>query len=216
MMQVATAYERLKQMVLAGALAPGEALVERTLAERLRVSRTPVRAALARLEKEGLVRMVGGKGAFVAGYSVQDMIEIYQIREGLEPMAARLACAHIDTKELESFESALRRYRAKPAELEDDPETWRALGRDFHDLFIQASKNQRLIAALDSLHDQIELFRGLGRSLNAPRLTVSAVDEHLRILDALKKRDASRAEKAVRVHVQNGLKARLRLFHVPA
>jgi DNA-binding GntR family transcriptional regulator len=215
-MHVATAYERLKQMIVAGAIAPGEALVERTLATRLRVSRTPVRAALVRLEKEGLVRVVGGKGAFVAGFSVQDMIEIYQIREGLEPIAARLACAHMEPKELKFFEDALKRCRAKPSTLEDDQDAWRALGRDFHNLFIRASNNQRLITALDALHDQIELFRGLGRSLNAPRLTVDAVDEHLNILDALKARDAARAEKAVRLHVQNGLKARLRLFHVPA
>lgn len=215
-MQVATAYERLKQMIVAGAFAPGEPLIERTLSARLHVSRTPVRAALVRLEKEGLVRVVEGKGAFVAGCSVQDMIEIYQIREGLEPIAARLACAHLDVKELRFFEDALKRCRAKPAALDDDPDAWRALGRDFHNLFIRASKNQRLITALDALHDQIELFRGLGRSLNAPRLTVDAVEEHLSILDALKARDAARAERAVRTHIQNGLKARLKLFHVPA
>lgn len=214
--QDTNAYQRLKQMILAGGLGPGEALVERMLATRLLVSRTPVRAAIMRLEKEGLVRVVEGKGAFVAACSVEDMIEIYQMREGLEPIAARLSCAHIDAKELAFFEDALTRCRAKLPEVEDDPDAWRALGRDFHNLFIRASKNRRIIAALDAVHDQIELFRGLGRRVDAPRLTVSAVDEHLRIVDALKARDAARAEKAVRIHIQNGLKARLRLFHVPA
>ncbi|MGE5522640.1 MAG: GntR family transcriptional regulator [Rhodospirillaceae bacterium] len=215
MTQDGTPYQRLKQMILAGGLAPGEALVERTLASRLLVSRTPVRAAIMRLEKEGLVRVVEGKGAFVAACSVEDMIEIYQMREGLEPIAARLSCAHIEAKQLERFEQALTRCRDRLPEIEDDPDAWRALGRDFHDCFIRASQNRRIIAALDAIHDQIELFRGLGRSVNSPRLTVSAVDEHLQILDALKARDAARAEKAVRTHIQNGLKARLSLFHVP-
>lgn len=213
--QDSSPYQRLKEMILAGGFAPGEALVERTLATKLLVSRTPVRAAIMRLEKEGLVRVIDGKGAFVAAYSVEDMIEIYQMREGLEPLAARLSCAHIDSKELEFFDDALKRCREKLPEASDDPDAWRALGRDFHNLFIRASKNERIIAALDAVHDQIELFRGLGRSANAPRLTVSAVDEHLRIVDALKARDAARAEKAVRIHIQNGLKARLKLFHVP-
>jgi DNA-binding GntR family transcriptional regulator len=209
-----TPYQRLKEMILAGGLAPGDPLVERAIATQLTVSRTPVRAAIMRLEKEGLVRVVEGKGAFVADYSLEDMIEIYQMREGLEPLAARLACPRIDLKQLAHFEQALKRCRAKLPEGEDDRDAWRALGRDFHNLFIRASGNRRIIAALDAVHHQIELFRGLGRSANAPRLTASAVDEHLRIVEALKKRDAAAAERAVRTHLQNGLKARLKLFQV--
>ena len=179
------------------------------------MSRTPIRATIVRLEKEGLVRLVEGKGAFVAACSVEDMIEIYQIREGLEPVAARLSCTHIKPMDLEFFEQALRRYRAKPSEGEDDPDGWRVLGRDFHNLFIRASGNQRLINALEAVQDQIELFRGLGRTLNARPFTVAAIDEHLEILAALKARAPARAEKAVRLHIQNGLKSRLRLFHGP-
>lgn len=210
-----TVYQRVKQMILGGVLAPGQALIERSLAEQLSVSRTPIRATIVRLEKEGLVRVVEGKGAFVAACTVGDMIEIYQMREGLEPIAARLSCGHIDPGQLDFFEDALKRYRAKPSESEDDPDAWRAMGRDFHNLFIRTSGNQRLIMALDAVQDQIELFRGLGRSLTARPLTVAAIDEHLEILAALKARAPSRAEKAVRLHIQNGLKSRLSLFHGP-
>lgn len=213
--QDASTYQRVKEMILTGILGPGEALIERSLAAKLRVSRTPIRATILRLEKEGLVRVVEGKGAFVAACTVGDMIEIYQMREGLEPVAARLACGHIDRKQLDFFEDALKRYRAKPSEGEDDPDAWRAMGRDFHNLFIRASGNQRIITALDAVQDQIELFRGLGRSLTARPLTVAAIDEHLEILAALKARAPARAEKAVRTHIQNGLKSRLSLFHGP-
>jgi DNA-binding GntR family transcriptional regulator len=212
-MHYRTTYQQMKQMILEGALAPDEALIERSLAARLRVSRTPIRATIVRLEKEGLVRVVEGKGAFVASCRVEDMIEIYQMREGLEPVAARLSCAHIKPKDLEFFEKALRRYRAKPSEGDDDPDAWRALGRDFHNLFIRASGNQRIINALEAVQDQIELFRGLGRTLHARPLTVAAIDEHLEILAALKARAPARAEKAARLHIQNGLKSRLELFN---
>src|SRR3954466_15561268 len=105
-------YDRLKRLILEGALAPGEALVERTLAERLKVSRTPVREAIFRLEREGLIEAVDGKGAFVASFTIEDLIEVYQIREGLEPLAARLACPHITDADLDYHEKQIKRYRA--------------------------------------------------------------------------------------------------------
>ena len=202
-------YEKLKLMILDGELAGGAPLVERSLAERLGVSRTPVRETIFRLEREGLVRVVEGKGAFVASYSIEDMIEIYHIREGLEPMAARLSCPHIADEDLDHHETQLSRYRARPALRQDNPEKWRLLGRDFHNMFIRASKNARLIQVIEGMQHQIELFRGLGRTIN-PRTDIkSAVDEHSEILHALRARNPQRAEKAVRVHLQNGLRLRL-------
>lgn len=212
-MQDANTYQKLKLMILRGRIASGQPLVERLLAEQLRVSRTPIRETIFRLEKEGLVRVIEGKGAFVAACSLEDMIEIYQVREGLEPLAARLSCAHIETKELDFFEDALKRYRSKPPARDDDPDAWRRLGRDFHNMFIRASRNQRLIQTLEGMQDQIELFRSLGRAMSPRTLTNSAIEEHLEILKELKARAPSRAERAVRIHLQNGLKCRLKVFH---
>ena len=206
-------YEKLKQMILDGELAGGEPLVERPLAERLGVSRTPVRETLFRLEREGLVRVVEGKGAFAATYSLEDMIEIYQMREGLEPLAARLSCSHLDDEALDRHEEQLNRYRARPSLRTEDPGQWRRLGRDFHNLFIQASRNERLINAIQGMQHQIELFRGLGRTINPRTDLKSAVDEHWEILQALRARSPQRAEKAVRNHLQNGLRYRLEALH---
>jgi len=202
-------YEKLKLMILDGELAGGEPLVERPLAERLGVSRTPIRETIFRLERDGLVRIVEGKGAFVASYTIEDMIEIYEMREGLEPLAARLACSHIADEDLNHHEEQLNRYRARPALRQEDPGKWRRLGRELHIMFIHASKNARLIRVIEGMQHQIELFRGLGRTIN-PRTDIkSAIEEHGEILQALRARDPQRSENAVRTHLQNGLRYRL-------
>ena len=202
-------YDRLKMMILAGELASGEPLVERTLAERLGVSRTPVRETLFRLEREGLVELIEGRGAFVASYSIEDMIEIYEMREGLEPLAARLCCPHLKDEDLDHHEEQLKRYRARPSLRAEDPEKWRLLGQEFHNLFIRGSKNARLIHVIEGMRHQIELFRGLGRTINPKTDVKSAIEEHWEILQALRARNPQRAEKAVRAHLHNGLRLRL-------
>jgi DNA-binding GntR family transcriptional regulator len=206
---VAALYDRLKTMIVGGELAGGEPLVERTLAARLGVSRTPVREILFRLEREGLVELIEGRGAFVASYSIEDMIEIYEMREGLEPLAARLYCPHVSDKDLDHHEEQLKRYRARPSLRQENPEKWRLLGQEFHNLFIHGSKNTRLIRAIEGMRHQIELFRGLGRTINPQTDMKTSIDEHWEILRALRARNPDRAEKAVRSHLQNGLRHRL-------
>src|SRR5690606_10767984 len=85
------AYEQLKNLILDGELRPGEPMREQQLAERTGTSRTPVREALHELAREGLVRLVPGRGAFVAEISIPDLLELFQLRDVLEPYAARLA-----------------------------------------------------------------------------------------------------------------------------
>lgn len=206
-------YEKLKQLILGGELAPGEPLVERTLAERLSVSRTPVREAIFRLEREGLVEAVEGRGAFVASYTTDDMIEIYQIREGLEPLAARLSCAYVADADLDFHEKQLKRYRSNARLKHEDPARWLKLGWQFHHMFITASRNARLISVIERMQNQIELFRGVGSTSRSREDTDAAVEEHWDILTELKKRDAQRAERAVRAHLKNGLRKRLEALH---
>lgn len=206
-------HEKLKQLILDGELAVGEPLVERTLATRLGVSRTPVREAIFRLEREGLVSVIEGKGAFVASYTLDDLIEIYQVREGLEPLAARLSCAHLREGDIAHHEKALKRYRVDPRLREHDPGDWRRLGRDFHNMFIYASGNSRLIGTMERMQNQVELFRGLGRALPPRADMKTSIEEHWEILQALKERDGQRAEAAVRSHLRNGLRKRLDALH---
>lgn len=210
MLEAIGPYRKLKLMILNGEIRRGEPLVERSVAERLGVSRTPVREMIQRLEKEGLVRIVEGKGAFVADYTIEDVIEIYQVREGLEPIAARLGCPYVRAEDLDRFEEQFNRYRDKATRGGNDPDEWQKLGRDFHDLFIRGSQNGRIIQAIEGLRGQIELVRGISRSASAPRSVArSSIDEHLEILRALRARAPQRAEKAVRAHLQNALQHKL-------
>src|ERR1700752_4278130 len=131
----ANTYQRLKSMILDGKIGMGEPLFERPLAAQLGVSRTPIRETIFMLEREGLVRVIEGKGAFVASFSVEDIIEIYNVREGLEPVAARLACPHIPTRELDHFEKELHRLNARPQLRVEEPQEWMRIGREFHMMF---------------------------------------------------------------------------------
>src|ERR1700754_3519704 len=146
-----SAYDRLKELILDGRFAAGAPLTERALATELGVSRTPVREAILMLEKEHLVQIVNGRGAYVASYSVEDVIQIYHVRIGLEPLAARLSCANITPTMLEPFERELRRFKQNPGSRKDNPDAWRRVGRDFHGLFIRASGSRRLIQILEGL-----------------------------------------------------------------
>jgi len=186
------------------------------IARRLGVSRTPVRETLFRLEREGLVRIVEGKGAFVASYTIEDVVEIYQMRIALEPLAARLACPHLDIDDLSRVEEQLNRYKAKPSLMTSDSASWLKLGREFHSLFIRTSSNNRLIQVIEGMQDQIDLVRGIGRTISMQATRESTLQEHIAILRALKARDPDRAERAVRVHLQNGLKHRLDGLQVKA
>jgi DNA-binding GntR family transcriptional regulator len=202
-------YRKLKLMILNGEISRGEPLVERSVADLLGVSRTPVRETIQRLENEGLVRIVEGKGAFVAEYSVEDVIEIYQVREGLEPIAAQLGCPYVRAADLDRFEEQFNLYKNSASRRDNDPDEWRKLGREFHDLFIRASQNGRIIQAIEGLRGQIELVRGISRSASVRSVARSSIDEHLAILHALRARAPQRAEKAVRTHLQNALRHKL-------
>jgi DNA-binding GntR family transcriptional regulator len=205
-------YQRLKLMILDGEIGHGEPLVERSVAIRLGVSRTPVRETILRLERDGLVRIIEGKGAFVASYSIEDVIEIYQVRQGLEPIAARLSCEHLASEDLDHFEKQFNRFKA-PALRADKSGAWERLGRDFHSLVIRSSRNKRLIQIIEGMQDQIDLVRGIGRTISKHTSSESTLQEHVAILQALKARDPDQAENAVRIHLQNGLRHRLDGLH---
>jgi DNA-binding GntR family transcriptional regulator len=205
----ASTYQRLRAMILDGAVGHGEPLVERSVAARLGVSRTPVRETILRLEREGLVRIIEGKGAFVASYTIEDVIEIYEVRQGLEPIAARLTCDHITLEDLKPFEQQFNRFKAQPALRANSSGSWERLGRDFHRFIIRSSRNNRLIRIIEGMQDQIDLVRGIGRTVSKNTSSESTWQEHFAILEALKARDPDRAETAVRIHLQNGLRHRL-------
>lgn len=192
-------FETLRDAIINGKLAPGERLMEVQLAEEMGVSRTPVREAIRKLELEGFVVMVPRKGAYVAGVSIKDIADVFEIRAALEALAARLAAERITDDELDHLERAIVSINkvsdGKNIDKVVESDT------DFHDIIYQASRNKRLINIITNLKEQIQRFRAT--SLAVTGRTKTAVEEHKQIAEALSDRDAELAAELARRHIEN-------------
>jgi DNA-binding GntR family transcriptional regulator len=139
--------ERLRALILTGEYGPEERLIEEQLAERLGVSRTPVRQALTMLEAEGLVEIAPHRGATVCSFSFEDVWDIYDLRAVLEGHAARRAAGRIEGPELERLRELADGMEGLAGRFEDHEEEIRALvalNQEFHGTIVEASRNRRL------------------------------------------------------------------------
>ena len=192
-------FENIRSAIQSGELRPGERLMEVQLAESLGVSRTPVREAIRKLEKAGLVTITPRRGVYVAEISLEDTENILEIRACLEGKAAELAAIRMtaDQKQalencLEAFVSHMKANRMKEALRED---------LHFHLIIRQASKNQQLIQILEDLSEQVNRFRMvyLKDAAEAPSLP----EEHAKLLQALLDQDPRAARKAMEAHMDS-------------
>ena len=192
-------FEAIREAILKGQLAPGERLMEIQLAEELGVSRTPVREAIRKLELEGLVLMVPRKGAYVASFSMKDVVEVFEIRGAVEGLSAALAAERITDQELEELE----RHLVKSSELINlaDLEGMVEVDTGFHQILYQASRNQRLAQIINNLREQIQRFRQT--SLSYPGRMRMALSEHREIVDAISARDPELARKLAQDHIES-------------
>jgi DNA-binding GntR family transcriptional regulator len=192
-----TAYNVIKDAILTFHLQPGEPLVETTLAAQLGISKTPVRDALARLEREGLVVKISYKGTTVAPVTRQSVLEIFQIRAALEGLAARLAAPRLTNEDLELLRRSLLQHAQALANA-DFPAA-ASSNRIFHKTILQRANNARLGQILANLEDHSQRFRLLS-NYQQGRLEKS-VQEHQRIFIALEKQDPPAAEEMMRAHL---------------
>lgn len=192
-------FDALREAIIGGVLRPGERLMECQLAEELGVSRTPVREAIRKLELEGFVVMIPRKGAYVAGISLKDIADVFEVRAALEALATALAAERITEEELEELERILVR-KAEMIE-QQEIELFIASDKKFHDILYQASRNQRLIQILTNLQDEVHRFRSV--SLACPGRMRVALDEHRKVVEALADRDVARAEALAWEHIEN-------------
>jgi len=193
-----TVYDALRRDILERRFDPGAALTEHDLSHRYGVSRTPVREALAKLERDRLVRVVPKKGAFVRTTSHEDVRELYQIREVLEGLAARLAAPRVDPGQLAGFEARFRELRARGARA--GHAEVQALGEELHGFVAKQAGNARLVEALDHTREQVRPVWTM--SVLAPRRVQGLVHEHLAVIDALKRADGRAAERLMARHVR--------------
>lgn len=192
-------FESLREAIIMGTLRPGERLMEIQLAEQMGVSRTPVREAIRKLELEGLVVMVPRKGAYVAGLSIKDIADVFEIRKALEGLAAELAADRISDEEIENLERTLHRL----ADASDGKrfEEFIEIDTEFHAVLFQAGRNDRLTQIISNLREQIHRFRNT--SLSMPGRMSAAVDEHRKIVEAITQHDVDEAKRLAQEHIDN-------------
>jgi DNA-binding GntR family transcriptional regulator len=198
----ANAYDVILSAIEKGELNSGNRLRETELAERLGLSRTPVREALKQLQAEGLVEHRPHHGAVVAQLDYSAIVELYFLREVLEGAAARLAALHASPTEVELMQSMLETDRRLP---ESSPERARH-NKAFHQQVCRASRNRFLIRALDNLRITLALGTTLGGRTG---VRDNAIEGHAAIVNAIAARDPIAAEEAARSHVRGALKIRL-------
>ena len=198
-------YEQLKQAVLSGAFDDGERLVEHDLAERLSVSRTPVREALKRLESEGLLTALPRQGLVAKKYTNEEIREIYMIRIALESLAAEYAAMNAtdeDIAELEVLADEMERVATDPQAAD---EAYFEAHRSFSEAFNRASRMPTLVRLIESLREQLSRFRRV--SLRGKARRDAAQQEHRELLEAIRRKDPELAIERTRQHIENALKA---------
>lgn len=192
-------FETLRSAIIEGILTPGERLMEVQLAEDLGVSRTPVREAIRKLELEGFVVTVPRKGAYVAGLTLKDITDVFEIRASLESLSARLAAERITSEELEKLDRIL--VQVAESSSKDDLESMVKVDTDFHEVLYAASRNDRLVGIVHNLREQIQRYRST--SLSYPGRMKTAFVEHKKIVEAIAERDVERAERLAQEHIEN-------------
>lgn len=192
-------FNTLRQAILKGELEPGERLMEIQLAERLGVSRTPIREAIRKLELEGLVLMIPRKGAEVAKISEKSLRDVLEVRRSLEELAIELACARMTEEDIRNLELAQEAFRA--AVKQGDAMTIAESDEHFHDIIYNGTGNTRLVQILNNLREQMYRYR-LEYIKDEDKRQVLLV-EHEHILKALKNRNIAEAKNAAREHIDN-------------
>ena len=197
-------FNTLRQAILRGELKPGERLMEIQLAERLGVSRTPIREAIRKLELEGLVIMIPRKGAEVADITEKSLRDVLEVRKALEELAVQLACEKITQEELEELEKAGENFKKVLNRSKDITEVAEADVR-FHDVIYMATDNQKLIHLLNKLREQMYRYRV--EYLKNPDVHEQLIQEHEEIVYHIKRREKAEATAVTCQHIDNQVSA---------
>ena len=190
-------YEELKRQIMIGEIPPGTRMMEVELAEDMGVSRTPIREAIRKLEKEGLVSIEPRRGAYASDISIKDMVDVLEVREFLEGMAAGLAAKKINDEEIETIKKATATYKKAV----ENGHTEEIIKEDelFHKLIVDCSGNKTLIQMINQVQELALRFRYIyyedfSRYRNMPY-------EHQEILDAILSGDTEAARSIADAHV---------------
>ncbi len=191
----------LRRQILRGELKPGERLMEISLANKLGVSRTPIREAIRMLEHEGLAVMKPRRGAQVAKISAQELTDVLEIRESLEILAISKACERMDAEDLQKMDDAARHFEELAAKPGSELTALAEADVAFHDAIFNGTKNLRLIQILGNLREQMYRFRIEYMKDEAVRKEL--VEEHHQIRSAIREKNCALAVEKISEHIDN-------------
>ncbi|MCX7922762.1 MAG: GntR family transcriptional regulator [Clostridia bacterium] len=192
-------FNTLREAIIVGELKPGERLMEVQLAEKMGVSRTPVREAIRKLELEGLVNMIPRKGAHVAELSVKDIMDVLEVRSSLDGLATALSAERITEEEIKELKHVYTQF----VTYVEKENLNGAIKKDveFHDVIYRSSRNDKLIQISNNLREQVQRFRVIYlKDYSSPK---ELIKEHLDIYEAIVNKDSQRAQIAAESHIKN-------------
>ena len=192
-------FNTLRDAILTGKLVPGERLMENQLADKLGVSRTPVREALRMLELENLVELVPRKGAQVLDMSEKDITNILEVRSALEGLATSVACKKMSKEDLQQLKNMEVDFEKAVAD--NDVERFVDIDEDFHDLIFSATENDKLINIFRNLRIQLYRYR-MAQAKNNDTSMSTIVAHHRSIIRAIENHDAEEGASIAQGHIK--------------
>jgi phosphonate utilization transcriptional regulator len=203
---VTAVQQAIEREILSGKIDPGAKLAEAALADRLGVSRGPVREALRMLEQAGLVRQEKNRGTYVRDLALAEALEIFDLRAMLEESVGRALATRATPELLKALRAQVEALELAAREKRFDD--YHTLNLEFHDALVRALGNARLVEVYRALTNELSLFRR--RNLEQARQLAGSAAEHRGIVKAIASGDAEEAGKAMRAHVESSRARTLR------
>lgn len=192
-------FNTLRSAILTGELKPGERLMEIHLAQKLGVSRTPIREAIHKLELEGLVTLLPRRGAEVSQITEKSMQDVLEVRSTLDALCVELACERITEQELESLKLACEEFAG--AVQKKDLQMIAHKDVALHDIIVQATGNARLVQMVNNLSEQMYRYRF--EYIKDETKHASLVEEHQKIYEAIVAKNKEAAAEGAKEHIEN-------------
>ncbi len=198
-------YARLRRAIVEGLFVPGEHLIQDKIAEQMGVSRSPVREAIRRLESEGLVEVAPVRGVVVINMTPDEAAGLYDLREVLEGLAARLAAVNAQPGELVELRESIRNMGRLTSPMSGGFQQWVSENTRFHEIIVRAARNRRLSELVPILRESIGvLYRAIQSN---PERIAEAMREHEAIVEAIARGRAEEAERLGRLHIVHSKQA---------
>lgn len=207
------AYRGIVDLILGGQIAVHDPLSERGLAGSLEIGRTPIREALRDLARDGVLEVRPARGTYVRRMSIDDVRELYEVRQGLEGHATQLAAERGPTAALAAYRQRFQAMLDRPDDFPTD-ETYET-GAEFHTEIFRAARNTQLLQIYEPIRLRFRLALRLPRHHDHVRVHAS-VSEHLDILQAIEAGDGDRARRLMSDHLARGAEVRCRIFETLA